>query len=147
MSTMDYAESARKPRRRGALIIMSLACLVFVGSVVIRPAQQEETHPLQAAIDPVVEAVQAAPIEEGPAETAVAAAQGAAQGAADAAQEASPIDWAMIGSALTFIFTGLGAISGLIFGWRNDRRRERLAELREHELRLEIARLRDQVAA
>lgn len=147
MSAMDYAESARAPRRRGALIIMALASLVFVGSAAIKPGQIERTDPLRAAIEPVVEAVQAAPPEQGAAETAAAAAQGAAQGASDAAQEASPVDWAMIGSALTFLFTALGALSGVVFGWRNDRRRERLAELREHELTLEIARLRGLGAA
>lgn len=48
----------------------------------------------------------------------------------------------MIGSALTFVFTGLGALAGLVFGWRSDHRMDRLAALRERELELEIARLR-----
>jgi hypothetical protein len=143
MSAMDHAQSARRPRGRFALIIMALAGLVFVGSVAIKPNQMEVTDPIGAALDPVVEAVQTTTTMEAPTDVAVAA----VEGATDAAEEASPVDWAMIGSALTFLFTGIGAVSGIIFGWRNDRRRERLASLREKELVLEIERLRGQVAA
>lgn len=34
------------------------------------------------------------------------------------------------------------ALAALVFGWRSDRRKARLAALREREMELEIARLR-----
>ena len=143
MSAMDYAELARAPHqaqrgRRTAPVVMALAALVFVGSAVVKPGQALPTDPVAAAARPVTQALESNPDAIAPAEVAAAA----VEGAGEAAQEASPIDWAMIGSALTFVFTGLGAISGLVFGLRNDRRKERLAVLRERELELEIARLR-----
>eukprot|EP01030_Chromulinospumella_sphaerica_P017422 gene17422-17250_t len=138
MSAMDYAVQSRAPRSRTALVVMALAALVFVGSAAVKPGQALPTDPVAAAVEPVSAAIESNPDVLVPGDIA----QAAAQGAGDAAQEASPIDWAMIGSALTFLFTGLGAISGLVFGWRNDHRKERLAALRERELELEIARLR-----
>ena len=138
MSAMDYVEQARAPKRRTAPVVMALAALVFVGSAAVKPGQALPTDPVAAAVEPVTAALESTPDVVAPAEIARAA----VDGAGEAAREASPIDWAMIGSALTFVFTGLGAISGLVFGWRSDRRKERLAALRERELELEIARLR-----
>jgi hypothetical protein len=138
MSAMDYAEHTQAPRGRTALVVMALAALVFVGSAAVKPGQALQTDPVAAAVEPVTAAIENSPDLLVPGDIAAAA----VDGAGEAAQEASPIDWAMIGSALTFVFTGLGAISGLVFGWRSDRRRERLAALRERELELEIARLR-----
>ena len=134
MSAMDYAVQSRAPRSRTALVVMALAALVFVGSAAVKPGQALQTDPVAAAVEPVSAALESSSDIFVPGDIA--------QGAGDAAQEASPVDWAMIGSALTFLFTGLGAISGLVFGWRNDNRKERLAALRERELELEIARLR-----
>lgn len=138
MSAMDYAVQASKPQRHLAPAVMALAALVFVGSAVVKPTQPIETDPVAAAVEPVTQIMDSNPGVIVPGEIAAAA----VDGAGEAAQEASPIDWAMIGSALTFLFTGLGALSGLVFGWRSDRRKERLAALRERELELEIARLR-----
>ena len=138
MSAMDYAEHTRAPRSRAALVVMALAALVFVGSAAVKPGQALQTDPVAAAVEPVTAAIESSPDILVPGDIAAAA----VDGASDAAQEASPIDWAMIGSALTFVFTGLGALSGLVFGWRSDHRMERLAALRERELELEIARLR-----
>lgn len=147
MSAMDYAERARPPqpaRRRGrtAPVVMALAALVFVGSAAVKPGQDLPTDPIAAAVEPVTQAMEGDPDAIAPGERLGEVTAAAIEGAGEAAQEASPIDWAMIGSALTFVFTGLGAISSLVFGWRSDRRRERLAVLRERELELEIARLR-----
>lgn len=138
MSAMDYAVQAKAPRSRSALMMMALAALVFVGSAAVKPGQALQTDPIAAAVEPMSAAIESSPDALVPGDIAAAA----VEGAGDAAEEASPIDWAMIGSALTFLFTGLGAISGLVFGWRSDHRKERLAALRERELELEIARLR-----
>ncbi|HYE44364.1 MAG TPA: hypothetical protein VEA44_01185 [Caulobacter sp.] len=138
MSAMDYAVQARAPRGRAALVVMALAGLVFVGSAAIKPSQALPTDPVAAAVDPVIAAVETAPAESAPADIATAAVAGVSA----AAEEASAIDWAMIGSVLTFVFTGIGAVAGVVFGWRNDRRKERLADLRARELELEIERLR-----
>lgn len=138
MSAMDYATQTETPKRRTAPVVMALAALVFVGSAVVKPGQALPTDPVAAAVEPVTQAIESNPEAIMPTEVAVAA----VEGVGEAAQQASPIDWAMIGSALTFLFTGLGAVSGLVFGWRSDRRKERLAILRERELELEIARLR-----
>lgn len=138
MGAMDYAVQARAPRGRLAPAVMALAALVFVGSAAVKPNQSLETDPVAAAVEPVTAAIDSSPDAILPTEIAAAAVEGAGQ----AAEEASPIDWAMIGSALTFVFTGIGTISGLVFGWRSDHRKERLAALRERELELEIARLR-----
>lgn len=138
MSAMDYPVQAGRSRGHVAPAVMALAALVFVGSAVVKPGQTLRTDPVAAAVEPVTAAIEASPDTLVPGDIA----QAAVDGAGEAAQEASPIDWAMIGSALTFFFTGLGALSGLVFGWRSDRRKERLAALRERELELEIARLR-----
>ncbi len=138
MSAMDYAVHSRAPRSRTALVVMALAALVFVGSAAVKPGQALPTNPVGAVVDPVTAAIESSPDLLIPG----AIAQAVVDGAGDAAEEASPIDWAMIGSALTFVFTGLGALAGLVFGWRSDHRMERLAALRERELELEIARLR-----
>lgn len=138
MSAMDYAVQAKRSRGTFAPMMMGLAAVVFIGSAAIKPTQPLETDPVAAAVEPVTQALEANPDMIAPAEIATAA----IDGAGEAALEASPIDWAMIGSALTFLFTGIGAISGLVFGWRSDHRKERLAALRERELELEIARLR-----
>ncbi len=146
MSVAASAETRRGPRGRLGLAVMALAGLVFVGSLAMKPAQIETTDPLAVAVEPVVQAVEAAPAQDGATATGEIAAA-AIEGAADAAQEASPIDWAMVGSALTFVLTALGALSTLIFTWRSDRRYERLTELRARELELEIDRLRAAGAA
>ena len=141
MSAMDYAVQAKASGRgsgRSALVMMALAALVFVGSAAVKPGQALQTDPVAAAFEPVSAALDSSPEALLPGDLAVAAVEGAGQAAA----EASPVDWAMIGSALTFVFTGLGALAGLVFGWRSDHRMERLAALRERELELEIARLR-----
>ena len=138
MSAMDYAVQTGRPHRHVAPAVMALAALVFVGSAAVKPTQSLETDPVAAAVEPVTAAIEASPDAIAPAEVAAAA----VEGAGEAAQQAYPVDWAMIGSALTFVFTGLGAVSGLVFGWRSDRRKERLAVLRERELELEIDRLR-----
>lgn len=140
MTAMSEENRKGPPRGRTALVIMGLAALVFAGSLAIKPAQVIETDPLATAAAPVEEALAAAPPGEAPPPAEVAAA--AADGLAQAGEEASAIDWAMIGSAATFVLSGLGAIFGIVFGWRADRRKERLARLRERELELEIARLR-----
>lgn len=138
MSAMDYAVQSRAPRSRTALVVMALAALVFVSSAAIKPGQALPTDPVAAAVEPVSAALESSPDVFIPGDIAAAA----AQGAGEAAQQASPVDWAMIGSALTFVFTGLGAISGLVLGWRGDHRMERQAARRERELEREIARLR-----
>jgi len=146
MSVAASAETRRGPRGRLGLAVMALAGLVFVGSLAMKPAQIETTDPLAVAVEPLVQAVEAAPAQDGATATGEIAVA-AIEGAADAAQEASPIDWAMVGSALTFVLTALGALSTLIFTWRSDRRYERLTELRARELELEIDRLRAAGAA
>ncbi|NBU28070.1 MAG: hypothetical protein EBS42_07620 [Caulobacteraceae bacterium] len=146
MSMAANAETRRGPRGRLGLAVMALAGLVFVGSLAMKPAQIETTDPLAVAVEPLVQAVEAAPAQDGATATGEIAVA-AIEGAADAAQEASPIDWAMVGSALTFVLTALGALSTLIFTWRSDRRYERLTELRARELELEIDRLRAAGAA
>ena len=124
MSAMDYGVSARAaPRGRTVLVVMALAGLVFVGSAAIKPSQLQPTDPLAAAVDPVVQAVERSADQPAAADLAVATVEGVTA----AAEEASPIDWAMIGSVLTFVFTGLGAIAGVVFGWRADQRKERLS--------------------
>ena len=146
MSVAASAETRRGPRGRLGLAVMALAGLVFVGSLAMKPAQVETTDPLAVAVEPVVQAVEAAPAQDGATATGQIA-SAALEGATDAAKEASPIDWAMVGSALTFVLTALGALSTLIFTWRSDRRYERLTELRARELELEIDRLRAAGAA
>jgi len=139
MMAMNQDNERPAPRGRTALLVMGLAALVFAGSLAIKPAQVIATDPLATAAAPVEDALAAVPEGEAPppAEVAVAAADGLVQ----AGEEASAIDWAMIGSAVTFVLTGLGALFGIVFGWRADRRKERLARLRARELELEIARL------
>lgn len=138
MSAMDYAREDRAPPGKTAFVVMVLAGLVFVGSAAIKPSQALPTDPVAAAVEPVAKAVEASVAQPAPADIAAAAVEGATA----AAEEASAIDWAMIGSVLTFVFTGLGAVAGVVFGWRADARKERLADLRARELELEIQRLR-----
>jgi hypothetical protein len=144
-----YQDEDPRPMRKGraGLVIMLLAGFVFVGSVVIKPAQPEPTDVVAAAAAPMVEAVQAPAGETTVPEQAGDIAAAAVEGAGDAAREASPIDWAMIGSAVTFLIGAIGALAGVFFGWRNDRREERLAELHAREIEMEINRLRSLQAA
>ena len=146
MSMTANSDPERRSRGRLALLVMAMAGLVFAGSLAMKPAQVETTDPLAVAVEPVVQAVEAAPAQDGATATGEIA-SAALEGAADAAKEASPVDWAMIGSALTFLLTALGALSTLIVTWRSDRRYERLTELRARELELEIDRLRTLGAA
>jgi hypothetical protein len=143
MERLETEETGRRPRGRLVLVVMALAGLVFVGSAAIKPSQAVPSDPVAAAVEPMAAVVHDTPAEAAPGEIAAAA----VEGAGDAAQEATPIDWAMLGSAATFLLSGVGALAGLVFGWRNDRRGERLATLRARELELEIARLRGMGAA